>query len=85
MEPYLLFSPVIETKFDENVFLADYPDNILNNITTTVPLIIGTNKDEGMFFLSGEYLNGHMTTAIYLANSDMTIYFILIMDFFKQR
>nr|AWW17119.1 carboxylesterase E4 [Subpsaltria yangi] len=47
--------PVVETaKFDEDVFLPDKPRNLFDNLelSSSVPLIIGVNKDEGMFFLS---------------------------------
>lgn len=45
--------PVIETEFDEKAFLVNYPVNVIENLTDAVPLIIGTNKDEGMLLLTG--------------------------------
>ena len=52
--------PVIEAgQFDEEVFLADSPRNLIDSLhpSTQVPTIIGVNNDEGMFFMSGEYMN----------------------------
>lgn len=45
------FRPVVETRFEEEVFLADHPGTALGALTGTVPLIIGANKDEGVLNL----------------------------------
>lgn len=51
--------PVVErcNSSCEDVFLPDSPRNLLDNLhlSSAVPLIIGTNNEEGVFFLSGKW------------------------------
>lgn len=55
LQDFLVFAPVVETKIDEAVFLADRPEVLTNSINTTIPLMIGITKDEGISFFSGTF------------------------------